>query len=405
LEVNEMKSWQELILGILIFTGCRKAYNPPVIAAPDSYLVVEGYIDPGADSTIIKLSRTVDLLNNGSKNPLTGAIVTVESDQNNSYLLTEGVHGQYFSPGLNLDMTNKYRLRIKAAGKEYLSDFVGVLNSPPIDSVNYTIQNDGINIFVNTHDPNNHARYYRWDYIETWRFHSAYDSFFKSNGDTVLYRDIINDQIYTCWRSDTTKTIVIGTSAKLSKDVIANDPITFVPSTSYKLSTEYSILVKQYALTANAYAFWENLKKNTQQLGSIFDALPTQINGNIHCVSNPSVPVVGYLSVGKPSTNRLFIFNRNLPSWVVVPDIDTAACNFTGALYNYIAPGSNKLPVNQVNEFINYHKGARNPLIPIDAIFSAKISGLILGYTAAEPICVDCTLRGTRTQPSYWKYQ
>lgn len=398
-----MKNWEKLILGVLIFTGCKKPYNPPVITAPNSYLVVEGYIAPGADSTIIKLSRTVGLLNKGSKNPLTGAIVTVESDQNNSYPLTEGRHGQYFSPGLNLDITKKYRLRIKTAdNQQYLSDFVAVKNSPPVDSVTYQVKNNGIEIYVNAHDPNNSTRYYRWDYIETWRFHSAYNSFWKSNGDTVLLRDVINDQIYTCWRSDTPSTIVLGSSAKLARDVIAANPVTFVPSTSIKLGNEYSVLIRQYALTADAYSFWQNLKKTSEQLGSIFDAQPSQINGNIHCITNPSQPVIGYVTVGAVSSNRLFVFNRDLPAWPPVKDVPD--CDSMGYLYQYHDKGSGFI-INQVDQYINYHRGATHPLIPLDGIFPKMGLFKILGFTAADSICVDCTMRGTNKQPSYWKYQ
>ena len=121
-----MKKQGILILAIFIFAGCRKPYDPPAIVAPHSYLVVEGVINPGPDSTIIKLSRTVNLSGKNSLNPLTGAILTVESDQNSTYPLTEGRQGRYFSPGLNLDISKKYRLRIKTAdNQQYLSECPG----------------------------------------------------------------------------------------------------------------------------------------------------------------------------------------------------------------------------------------------------------------------------------------
>lgn len=225
-----MKNWGKLILTTLIFVGCKKPYNPPAIAAPGSYLVVEGVINPGSDSTIIKLSHTVKLSNITALNPVNGANVAVESDQNNLYPLTAGKGGTYFSAGLNLGISKKYRLRIKTAdNQQYLSDFVAVKNSPPVDSVTYRVKNNGIEVYVNAHDPSNSTRYYRWDYIETWRFHSNWASFWKSNGDTVLLRDQVNDQIYNCWRSDTSSTITVGSSAKLATDVIAAN---LLPSSS-----------------------------------------------------------------------------------------------------------------------------------------------------------------------------
>jgi hypothetical protein len=157
------------------------------------------------------------------------------------------------------------------------------------------------------------------DYQETWIIHANFASYFKSNGDTVLGKDMINDNITDCWQSDSSSTLVLGSSAKLSQDVIADFPVISVPSTSEKVGDEYSIQVRQYALTADAYNFYVNLKKNTEQLGSIFDALPSEISGNIHSVANPSEPVIGYINVGSISSRRIFVTTRQLPHWVTTP--------------------------------------------------------------------------------------
>jgi len=61
--------------------SCKKPYLPPAINSPNSYLVVEGAINSGSGPTTIKLSRTVNLSNKITVNPVTGAVLTVESDQ------------------------------------------------------------------------------------------------------------------------------------------------------------------------------------------------------------------------------------------------------------------------------------------------------------------------------------
>ena len=286
-------------LAMIMVFSCKKPFTPPAIQAPNNYLVVSGVIDAGPDSTFIKLSRTIQLSSKTSNNPVSNALVTVESDQNTSYPLMETRPGIYASAGLNLDNTRKYRLRIKTTDKEYASDYSAVVNSPPIDSISYKIDvASGLTVYANTHDPKNGTRFYRWEYQETWIIKSHYYSYWASNGDTVLPRDLIHDNIYTCWKNDTSSNVVLGSSAALKNDVIFENPITFIPSNSEKFTLEYSILVKQYGLTSNAYNFWTNLKKNTEQLGSIFDAQPSENQGNIHCVTTPSEPVVGFVSIG-----------------------------------------------------------------------------------------------------------
>jgi len=155
-----IKRGSSLLILIITILGCKKPYNPPVIAEPGSYLVVEGTINTGSDSTIFKLSRTVSISTGNAINPETGAIVTVESNANKSYPLTEITKGYYATVGLNLDNTLQYRLRIQTLGKDqYLSDFVPVEVTPPIDSVGYAIASNGVNLYVNTHDPTNNIKY------------------------------------------------------------------------------------------------------------------------------------------------------------------------------------------------------------------------------------------------------
>jgi len=375
--------------------GCKKPYNPEVIAAPASYLVVEGVINSGADSTIIKLNRTVKLSASTSVNPVTDALVTVEGDDNSSRPLTTTGRGIYFFAGLNLDVTHKYRLKIKTANnKVYASDFVPVINSPAIDSVTYKIKSDGVGINLNTHSSNN-IRYYRWEYDETWVHTADYESDYKSNGDTVLPRDKVNDNIYVCWKNHASSTITLGSSAKLAQDIISDFLLIFISRHDDKLRHRYSILTRQYALTKEAYEFWQNLKKNTEQLGSIFDAQPSQINGNIHSLTDANEPVIGYISAGSYTTKRIYVDQYNLPAWLD-PLVD--GCELKPYMYFYFDPGGGPA-VNQVDQYINFHKSTGELQIPTDKLPGAGDPG----YYGSTPRCVDCTLTGTNKKPDFWQ--
>jgi hypothetical protein len=387
------------MFAVLLFAeSCRKAYSPQVFSAPNSYLVVEGMINTGADSTFIKLSRTVKLNNKITTNPENNALAVVESDNGSAYPLVEINRGTYAAPPLHLPATRKYRIRIKTSGnKEYVSDFVETKVTPPIDSISLHIKPDGLQINANAHDVTNNTRYYRWDYEETYRYRSKYDSRYKSNGDTVLTRDYINDQIYHCWRSDTSSTIVLASTTKLTDDVLSQAPITFIASTSEKVAEKYTILLKQYALTKEAFQFWENLKKNTEQLGSIFDAQPSQLIGNIHSTTDASEPVIGYMSAGTVSRRRIFIPNSSLPpQWT---KLDMGECLLLGFYFKHI---EGDVVVNDENFYFNYNKpGPHSIYIPVDAIVMPFVG--LVGHTGALPQCVDCTLRGSNKPPAFWQ--
>ena len=375
-----------------MFMACKKPYAPNITSSNSNYLVVYGVINSGQDSTIINLSRTVNISDTAKTKPEAGAQATVESDHNTSYSLQEISVGKYAAPNLNLNIAYKYRLHIKTSDeKEYLSDYETVKITPPVDSIGYITQANGIQLYVNTHDPNNNTRYYRWDYQETWQFHAKYETSLITDGTKLTTRPA-NKQIYTCFSNQASSTILLGSSAKLAQDVIYQSPLTQITSTSEKIEAKYSILVKQYALSSEEYNFWQNLKKNTEQLGGIFDPQPSEVPGNIHCVTNPSEPVVGYVGVCSIQKKRIFISKDQLPdNWIVSYPYQ---CNLDTLLYCH-GPG---VPCqNDVALF----------LLPLNtkefAIYPIEIKGSAVGYLSTDSECADCTIRGTTTQPAFWK--
>jgi hypothetical protein len=156
------------------------------------------------------------------------------------------------------------------------------------------------------------------------------------------------------------------------------------------METKYSILVRQYALTQDAFNFYQNIKKNTEELGSIFDAQPSQISGNIHNTNNPAEPVVGYVSATNVQSKRVFINHADLPG--NVQPIYPYDCVEQDALY------SDKTGTNQVQNILI------NP--PIDYFATSAITasgGGIIGFRYSTRQCIDCTLRGTQKTPAFWK--
>jgi hypothetical protein len=372
----------------MTIASCKKPYMPTTTATGKHYLVVEGTIT-GGDSTIIKLSRTADVAETGNESirPEASAMVTVEDDQNITYTLSSRNNGTYISAPLNLDNTRQYRLRIQTSdGGIYRSAFVPVKTTPPIDSVGYTAKSTGLQVYVNTHDAANSSRYYRWDFEETWQFHAMYISDWVSNGQELLQRNS-DQQVYYCYNHDVSSTINLGSTAKLKENVIYQNPVSFIPSTSEKVETKYSILVKQYSLTPEAYSFYENLKKNTESLGSIFDALPSELRGNIHNINDASEPVLGYISAGNVQTKRIFISNADLPpDWR--PKYPYEGCHMDSTLF-----GSDP----------NGGVGLLIPLPP-SALALYKIKTKTdAGYMTSTIECSDCTIRGTTTKPDFWK--
>jgi len=357
--------------------ACKQTYDPPAISHPPNNLVVEGWIETnGSDSTIFTLSRTVKLDSN-AYTPETGATVVLEDSGQNSYPLQQTQPGTYSYPPFAFNPNTSYRLRITAGGKDYASAYVPLVSSPPLDSVNFVRQqteaNNGVQIYASSHDPQNRTHYYRWQYQETWEFHSAVEATVQFDPNSRSIYTILPGLGYVCWQNNNSTDIVLTSTTQLNSDVAYKVPVVFIPNGSQKLTVRYSVLVKQHGLTKDAFTWWQTLQKNTEQIGSIFGVQPSANPGNIRCLTDTSEQVLGFVGGGNTQTQRIFITNDQIKPWDYKTDCEDATVSPT-AFYNYWVQGY--LPWLQETP-----------------------SGLV---HYEYKTCVDCRLTGTDVRPSFW---
>ncbi|MCJ8164848.1 DUF4249 domain-containing protein [Pontibacter sp. E15-1] len=378
-------------LCLLLLAGCVEPYSPEVIEGPNNFLVVDGTIN-GNGVTTVRLSRTQNISVTGPPYVESGATLRLEEEQGAQYPMVETAPGTYTNEGRLLDRNRKYRLYIRTeSGQEYASEYVTVKQTPPIDEVGWEALDNTLQIYVNTHDPNNDTRYYRWEYEATWAFTAAYATYLKYDDSTgtIVARTRADENIYNCWKTDYSTSLKLGTSAKLSSDVIYKYPILALPSGSEELRLKYSVLVKQYALTQEAYVYWETLRKNTESIGTLFDPLPSQLTGNVHSLSNAAEPVIGYVGASSGQEKRIFVSHEELPrewrTFYPVCELDSVLPTPPNETFKDLAErfkGGYYMPVGEI-----YPPGAPSPI----------------GYLGATLRCVDCRLRGTNVKPDFWE--
>jgi len=368
-----------LSVWILFFVACKKPYEPAIIRSETNFLVIDGTIACGNNAiTTITLSRTRSLNDSILFAPELNASVFINEEQGNSYSLFEQGNGVYSSVPLDLDPSKKYRLKVNIANKEYLSDWVAAKTTPAIDSLTWK-QSGDVTIFVHTHDPSKESRYYRWEYNETWNYSSQYSAIYGVKDGLIFIKDSTT-QTDSCWRTANSTNILIGTSIALSEDVISNFPLTVVPQNSEKIGKSYSILVRQYAMPEDAFRYLQLIQKNTQQLGTLFDAQPSQLTGNFKS-SEPGEPVIGFISASTITEKRLFIRNSQLTDWNYLSSEPLCGNVFI-------------IPQNPSNYLIFDFPD------PSYAPYYFVTPG---GLAIIKKSCLDCRERGgTNQKPSFW---
>ena len=364
---------------LLLMGACEEPYMPREIVMPNRYLVVTGFINSGGDTTTIRLSRTQNLSDDSGPTVETGADVWIEGERGERFNLKEDLPGTYVHSGSDMSNLGRCRLRIRTAGKDYASEFVAINRTPPIDSVSWKADDSGLNVYVNTHDPQNQTRYYRWEYDEAWEYLSTYYAELEFADGAVRPRTAESEEIYRCFQFNKPSVIKLGNSIKLSEDRISEAQLLRIPAVSNKLMSRYSILVKQYALTKEEFEYWDILKRNTETMGTLFDPLPSQLTGNIANLSDPTEIVIGYIGAYSVEEKRLFINKAELPGRWRRP---STSC-FLDTIKTNEAPFYLEHEIYlPVTEHIELDK--------------------LMGYIISSRSCVDCRQYGTNVKPSYW---
>lgn len=371
-------------VSLLVFMSqCREPFVPDFETGKNDHLVVEGFISVGQKAvTKILLSRVASI-DHGSIRPVeVNAIVRIETEDGDSFLLKEEVPGTYRSDSLTLSEERPYRLFIQTSdGYEYASSFSPVTQTPPIDSITWRKSENGINIVVSSNGGDAHTRFYSWTYAETWEIHSAYRSFFKYTS-TGLKRRLSSETLamYLCWSHAVSKDLLFSSTENRIDNQINFDLIRFSP-VSERIRVKYSVEVEQRSLSEEEYRFLQLLEKNTNDTGSLYDPLPSELPGNVFCLTDPSILAVGYVGTSSIKRKRIFIFPHQIEG------LPSGRCE------------KETLIEDEFESFFG-----QQGFIPVDSLginpaLDPKERPI---YSGAPGSCMDCRPRGTSERPDFW---
>jgi hypothetical protein len=375
---------------ILICGTCSEPYTPE-ISKYENMLVVDGIITDESGPYTVRLSRSYRYSETEGL-PEQNAIVLIKDNLGNATSLLEIAPGiykttdQYFRGIIG----RQYQLYIQTDDMQvWESEYVELKKVPEIERIYAEFEErpaqlgteEGFQIYIDTQDPDNNTKYYRYNFEETWQFNVPYPSYYIVENNLLKFRP---EKVGTCWKTVTSKEIIVTTSENMQSDIIRRFPVHFVSTASNRLSIRYSILITQYSMSREAYVYWKQVKDVNQELGTIFDKQPAQIRGNIYNVNNPETPVIGFFEATCADSARLFITRSELPSDAVL------ISEFAWCRDNYLVIGK--------SSFLEFYK--RGYCMVLDDLTGYGGPG---GLGIVKPFeCCDCTVTGTNVRPDFW---
>ena len=228
------------------------------------------------------------------------------------------------------------------------------------------------------------ATYLMWKMEETYEYTVDFDLYDIYFGDLSLDTNeliripIINDyknNYFRCWETRDINYVYTGKTSELTISQIVNHPLNFVGTDSRKLTYRYSLFVKQYSITKDAYNYWNKIEKQFTDENFLVTSQPVNIIGNIYNNENPNDVVNGYFTVASVTQRRIFV---NAPN---VSDFHYDKCSIVSE--------------PDLILFIMENEKAPFFFIPYDNSFGFAL--LRFEY------CVKCTLSGgENTKPDFW---
>jgi hypothetical protein len=171
------------------------------------------------------------------------------------------------------------------------------------------------------------------------------------------------------------KNIFTVSTKSLSQNIYNQYPLQTVDGTSSsRIGIMYSTLVRQLALSEEAYNYWDELRINSNDQGGLYEKQPFAIKGNLVNISNPDKEVLGYFYTASETTRRYFYH-----------DVEGIVLDFSDECY-------------QTETFPYFWQSVMPEEYPVYYYFNENGELRIL-----NPSCVDCRLQGgTTVKPDFW---
>jgi Domain of unknown function (DUF4249) len=390
---------------VFLFLGCTEPYA----LKPENFedvLVVEATITDQFGKQEIKISKASKLDDSAYKF-VAGCEVTVKT--NTETFVFEELNEKYISQNAFKAIPNtNYQLTIKTSdGKIYTSKQEVLTNaSSSIQSIEtkFDVKDDvqGFQIVVNSQDPTNNSRLYKYEYEETYKLLTPFWSSKKGvlgigprNFEPILIVNKTPEELDTkiCYKTAPSSGIFITNTTGLTEDKVEKLPLQFIPFDDYRIANRYSVLVRQFVLNIEAYTFYKTLSKFSGSTSILSANQPGFISGNITSINNADAKVIGFFNVAAVNTKRIFFNYQD------IYPLQTNTSYFCKCVID-------RFDSTYYSDFNAGQPNVSYAAYEIRNIFRNNTARyffhVVNVYSIVRKECGDCTTIGSNVKPTFW---
>ncbi|MFY0608451.1 MAG: DUF4249 domain-containing protein [Cyclobacteriaceae bacterium] len=387
-------SYHHIVLLLLIMIiGCVQSYDfdPQQF---EKVLVVEGTLSNSPEPHIVKISYTYTL-ESGYPQLVSDASVWLEDQDKTRTDYSEVSRGVYMLPeNFAGQVGSSYQLFIQLEdGRSFSSTRELLRASPAIDSIyaRYvrTIDEDnnevvqGIQFYVDAAGQETESAYLRYKWEDAHKIMVPFPANYEleyGEEDTIIVP--IKQPVGVCYTEESSNELLYTSTLGTIENRVAEFPVRFVDERARILKHKYALLVRQYAISEEAYLFYKRLQENNDSGGSLFDQQTGSVFGNISSNDENGEQVLGYFQVSGVTDLRRFFSRRDFDRELAYPDF-LQACYLDSGIVT--TPDSAFYYLQQTDGLIH------------DYDFETST------ITIHSRRCTDCSYYADVTPPDYWE--
>ncbi len=391
-----------ILLGLLS-TTCTEEIDIDDQLSFEDAIVVEATITNELKYQQIKITRTFKFEDDGPKAESNADVKIVDS-ANNTFIFTEQAPGVYLSNiNFKAQLNTDYQLMITTEGRSYTTLQSQLSNPTQIDQLYASrevnsVGNEIMSIFVDSFDATRQSNYYRYEYEETYKIIAPnwvpidFIILQDEDGNDLPAPGLIPrpfDQ-EVCYTTVLSNSIIQTTTTDLLEDRVSKFAIRNISVDNAIISHRYSILVKQYVQSLEAFTYYDILGQLSGS-GSLFSQIqPGFINSNIFSTEDRNEKVLGFFEISSVTEQRIyfnyedFFSNEDLPPYFI-------DCRTSTPLIQKGTPPSTPLKDGIEAGILKYF-AENNPPAPNEG-----------PYFVVPTACGDCTVLGTNVKPEFWE--
>lgn len=334
-------------------------------------IVVDGLVTNEDVPYVVTLYHTTTDVNANLKDPITGANVSIEDDAGVIVTLTETIPGRYETDPAELKGAEgrSYKLKVTTPEGQVLeSTWEKMYRNGEVNSIDLrhlpgvlipeepdptydplTSEKDAFDIHIDATGTSGEPNLFMWRWKGTYHIHTYPEEVVRPTSQTPGSDDpvifipnplscsgfIEEDSTLVrvgdcfccdCWITETDAVVHLSSPEFTSNARAVGVKITRLPINGIRWYEKYHIEISQITLSPNTYRFWNLVRAQQRAPGDIFQPNGVRVTGNITCVNDPDIEVLGIFGASSIVRKGLYILPSDIPVNVPLQERIAADC-------------------------------------------------------------------------------